>query len=252
MLEPIGPPTQWQWSLTGKHPAFSDYFELGRPLPLMTTFFGWLRKGYAMVSSRRGEGGDDRSWRFWSRGIDKGSLVCGFLKDSGDGLGRPYPFLVIGQGPLAGWEDHWDLVGLACQKTWNEMESLSRESFRDLRELERTLSGVPSPESAWERLGQERERLGGCKSPDEGGPVSDGGVKAVLAEHRGEDFFVIPLNQSSAEDISRSAMICHVAMGEHFQSPPNAVFVGGTSDKGYLVVYRRALSAGDFVHLWST
>jgi type VI secretion system protein VasJ len=252
MLEPLGSPHHWQWSVTGKHPAFKDYFERGHPLPLMKTFFGWLRKGYAMVASRRRDGGNDHFWRFWSRGIDKGFLVCGLIRDSGDGLGRPYPLLVIGQGPLEGWEDHWDLVPLACQKTWSEMDDFSRVSFRDLGELERTLSGVPSPEPAWERLGEERDRLGRCDFPDSGSPGSDGAVKRILAEDTGRDFFFIPLNQIPADDIFRSALTCHVAVGEHLQSPPNAVFMGGTPDKGYLVIYRRALSAGDFVRLWST
>ena len=252
MLESIGSLDHWHWSVTGKHPAFTDYFELGRPLPLTKTFFGWLRKGYAMVVSRRRDGRNDRSWRFWSRGIDRGSLVCGLIRDSGDGLGRPYPLLVIGQGPLDKWEDHWDLVALACQKTWSGMDDFSRESFRDLGEVERTLSGVPSPEPAWERLGQEKDRLGHGDHPDSGSPGIGETVKRVFEEHGGGDFLSIPLNQIPADDISHSALTCHVVMGDHLHTPPNAVFMGGTPDKGYLVIYRRALSAGDFVRLWST
>ena len=252
MLESVRSPHDWQWSVTGKHPAFTDYFELGRPLPLTKTFFGWLRKGHAMVVSRRRDGRNDHSWRFWSRGIDRGSLVCGLIRDSGDGLGRPYPLLVIGQGPLDAWEDHWDLVPLACQRTWRQMEDISRESFHDLGDLERTLSGVPSPEPAWERLGQEKDRIGHDDFPGSGSFDSDETVKRVFEEHEEGDIFFIPLNQIPANDISRSAVNWHVAMGDYLHTPPNAVFMGGTPDKGYLAIYRRALSAGDFVRLWST
>ena len=113
------------------------------------------------------------------------------------------------------------------------------------------ICGWPRPDHA-RGLGQEKDRLGHGDSPDSGSPGISETVKRVFEEHGGGDFLSIPLNQIPADDISHSALTCHVVMGDHLHAPPNAVFMGGTPDKGYLVIYRRALSAGDFVRLWST
>ena len=62
------------------------------------------------------------SWRFWAKGANKKALVCGVARDSSDSVGRPYPLLVVGTGPLADWEDEWELLPAACENTWNQMD----------------------------------------------------------------------------------------------------------------------------------
>jgi len=88
----------------GKHPVAMDYFHLGTSAPLVNAFGAWIENGYQKVVSPARNGLALHSWRFWARGIQKGHIACGVVRDSSDSTGRPYPLLVMGIGKLPGWE----------------------------------------------------------------------------------------------------------------------------------------------------
>lgn len=251
MLESVGNRSHWQWSAAGKHPAVKDYFQLGDDLPLMKTFLGWLRRGYTLLAEQGKGAPSYYSWRFWSRGIKKDSLVCGLMRDSGDGLGRPYPLLVFGHGSLKGWEDRWDLLVLACEKTWSRMEYLSQRSFGNLGEFEEEVHRISSPEPDWEKFNYEKERLWGSSYSDNQHHSNEEMIQAGLQEGGGKDFFFIDLNRIRADDQFHMVSAYHVAIKKHLKSSPTAVFMGGTPERAYLAIYQRALSSEDFVCLWS-
>ncbi len=243
--------SSWQWSAAGKHPAAKDYFQLGSDQPLMKTFFGWLRRGYGIIASREKRNPSFYSWRFWSRGIKKDFLVCGLIRDSGDGVGRPYPLLLFGHGPLKGWEDHWDLLVVACEKTWSRMEYLSQRVFNSLREFENEALRISSPESDWEKLKGEKERFWSSSPSDDQYLLNEEIIQSGLMETDTEESFFLDLNRVPVDDQFRLVRAYHFVIKRHLKPLPNAVFMGGTPERAYLAVYQRPLSSEDFVRLWS-
>lgn len=91
---------KWQWVICGKHPGLKDYFQLGPNLPMVAALADWIEKGYRGVAGARTLASNLLSWRFWAAGPDRNTLLCGILRDSSDSVGRPYPLLVAGSGPL--------------------------------------------------------------------------------------------------------------------------------------------------------
>ncbi|WP_083456635.1 type VI secretion system-associated protein TagF [Desulfosarcina cetonica] len=88
---------RWSWAAFGKHPATKDYFQIQVATPLAHAFSRWVEAGFGRMDE------NDRrhrvcSWRFWSRGLKKGSMVGGLGRSSADGIGRPYPLVLLGEG----------------------------------------------------------------------------------------------------------------------------------------------------------
>ncbi len=246
MLGSIGSAGHWYWAACGKHPAAKDYFWLGPDAPLVKAFSGWMDEGYRMLGSRRNHAGPPHAWRFWAKGSKKDDLVCGLGRDSSDGIGRPYPVLVMGAGPLKGWEDNWDLLPFACEKTWSQMEYLVTRAFADLKQLEDAVRGIRPPDGSWSdfrsRVGSERERA----SAKDSGEVACG----IESLSQGREC-IVPLDRDASLDPFTLAGIWHSQLKARAGSVPNAVFLGGVSEGSYLAVFRRPLAPGDFIRLWS-
>ncbi|MFH1146598.1 MAG: TagF domain-containing protein [Pseudomonadota bacterium] len=246
MLEFMKPDRAWKWTAMGKHPSAPDFFNLGLSGPLSDGFYTWVRNGYGLLDLERGEQ-KAHFWRFWSRGSKKEELACGLLRDSTDRIGRPYPLLLMGIGLLNGWEEFWDLLPLACEGPWHQMESISNRSFPDLKDVEVALGKMRGPRPDWEELtsaGRATEsRLGElCNVREFEGGVSD-------LRTRG-DFF-IRLDQNGCEDYLTACSIRHSLLKNRFGYDPKTVFMGGSSTEVYLAVFGRPLAAQDFVRLWS-
>ncbi|MRR35726.1 type VI secretion system-associated protein TagF, partial [bacterium] len=128
---------QWSWCAYGKHPVAKDFIRLGRVFPLAASMAEWVEKGYSAAKGALKTERQPRFWRFWARGSVNGELVCGFLRDSSDSIGREYPFLVLGSGPISSWEEHWDLLPCACEQTWNRIEYLCTRNSVELARMER-------------------------------------------------------------------------------------------------------------------
>jgi type VI secretion system protein VasJ len=241
---------RWQWAAYGKHPMAKDYFSLGNDLPLSKTFPVWLQKGYGSLPSSRMDAPSHYSWRFWSRGAKKDSLVCGLVRDSSDGIGRPYPLVLLGNGPLRGFEEHWDLLVSACEKTWSRMEYLSKRRYNNVKDFENDLILIPSPEGSWEKFAQEEEERR-RSSPEGNVPLDEATFRKAHTGSGDRDSLFIDLQRLPVPDQSQSVSACHSFLKKQLKSVPNAVFMGGAPRSIFLAVYLRALSSEDFVRLWS-
>ncbi|MEW5801056.1 MAG: hypothetical protein AB1847_03020 [bacterium] len=317
----------WQWAAQGKHPVVNDYIRLGRDFSLVSVFADWVRNGYGLVScrgipspsgltgccgqphkperesekatERKGERATEReaatsspascvhSFRFWTRGSAKDMLVCGLVRDSSDRLGRPYPLLIMGTGPLPGWEERWDLVSLACERSWSQMEHLAASAggqgtpVADRRHLEDGILAIKPPRSQWSCLSQEKEACSGLScdksqglscDPEQGlshdqkqGLSHDQGQGPGLSGNPVEtagrtpdfskDVVLIGLDQEKDYDCLSQISLWHRFLKNHHGSAggrmPKAVFMGGTVGNSSLAFFQRPLKPADFMLLWS-
>ncbi len=254
MLGLIASQNSWHWAGCGKHPVARDYFRVGLTDPLVKAFFDWVEKGYKILGSKDRPSSELCSWRFWARGARRETLVCGVGRDSSDSLGRPYPLLIMGTGPLEGWEDQWDLLPFACEKTWSQMEYLSTKKFADLRELEYQVRTVEPPYPNWSEFMSERRNLGEhySSSRDMASSSDTRDLGKKIANLSRSPLFSVPLKSGPLDDPFTLAGVCHLLLKEvSSASMPNVVFWGGTPDETYLAVFKRPLMPDDFVWLWS-
>jgi type VI secretion system protein VasJ len=247
MLGRVDAAQPWRWATHGKHPVARDYFKVGETFPLGTGFSEWVEKGYQVLASRKEYLHELYSWRFWARGSQKETILCGLLRDSSDRLGRPYPILIMGTGPVHGWENHWDLLPFACEGVWNQMESISTRMFLELRHLDDEVHRIKPPEPRWEEFDElNREQVGigsppGRKNGSEEIRSLENKVMA-LAERR--EFF-LPIDEEPM------IHLWHSLLKTHLTEIPKAVFMGGNPMKTCLALFQRPLAAQDFQGLWS-
>jgi hypothetical protein len=252
MLGVIGMEHTWGWTACGKHSAARDFFRIGQDLPLTESFSEWVENGYQVLPLSN-IGTDPISWRFWARGVRKGTLVCGLIRDSSDSLGRLYPLLIMGSGPLRDWEDRWDLLPFACEKTWNEIEYISARIFEDFDILRTNIENIKPPQPRWTDFTVKREAVPGSEAiPSPHISVQndnnlDRQVRLLSDKIEG----IIGLDQRPFHDQLAGVSYLHKHLKLHNTVVPNAVFVGGTVKKSFLAIFRRPLLTADFVRLWS-
>jgi type VI secretion system protein VasJ len=245
MLERLRPERRWQWAAYGKHPAAKDYFKVGQNFPLLNSFSEWIESGYEKVASKNNPAGMRRSWRFWTREARRENVVCGVLRDSTDSFGRPYPLLIMGSGPLVGWVNEWDLVPLACENTWGQIEYLSTKTFSDLKRLEEEVQNIRLPSAEWSELAKRRESFKGLTSEE----LSHLNGQASSLSESMERF--ICLDQGLSHDQFELIGLCHLLVKTRTEIVPNVIFMGGTLEKTYCAFFRRPLTPSDFIQLWS-
>ena len=241
MLGSIGGSKKWEWAASGKHPTAKDYFWIGAASPIVKAFSNWVERGYQSLSSNRECAKDLCAWRFWAKGAKKGAILCGLIKSSSDKIGRGYPLLVAGTGPLDNFEAKWDLVPFACEKTWVQMEYVAARRMTDFEQLESEIHSLQAPVSDWSRLEADRRAV------VQGEYIA---ARRSLAEVAGKDAMMIPLADGHGADIHVLAGLCHLWLKEDGGQVPNAVFIGDDVDGGTLGLFKRALNPGDFVELW--
>ncbi|ABB30520.1 type VI secretion-associated protein, VC_A0119 family [Geobacter metallireducens RCH3] len=245
--------TGWNWSAFGKHPAAADYFRLGHASPFVEGLTKWVESGYRLLAERSDAPPAFCSWRFWARGYGRDPLVLGVVRVSSDSLGRPYPLLIMGSGPLEGWEGQWDLLPFAAEKSWCQIEFLATHTFGDLRKLEEGLQGLRPPAAEWDELAERRGGLNRLGSPlDPYASFLDiPRLEKVAAERAGRDEFSVRLDRGPVNDKITLVSLWHLLAKGAAKGVPNALFMGGTLERSFLASYRRALAPGDFLHLWS-
>jgi len=254
VLGPLGTYGYWHWAAHGKHQAAGDYFRLGGDLPVLNAFATWVHQGYQAVTAKGTPPPGYRSWRFWARGSTRGVLVSGLVRDSSDSHGRPFPLLIVGSGPLSGWEEDWDLVPFACEGGWNQMERLATRGFETVRELEAELHKIRSPAANWSAFRAERDGLGDRLAPAPG--AAPGGVLEEL-RRRATQFarkaeVHVSLDEGAAPDQFTLASLWHVLIRETgSREAPHVVFMGGNQEGSFLLLFRRALMSTDFVQMWT-
>jgi type VI secretion system protein VasJ len=253
MLELIGLKNAWNWGAFGKHPVGRDYFRVGPNDPFLQAFSDWVENGYRRLNPVAGGSPVFYSWRFWAKGPKKGSVVCGVGRDSSDSLGRPYPFLIMGKGPMKDWEDHWDLLPLAFEKTWAQIEHLAAGRFVDFKQMEDEVRCIKPPGPIWKDLESLRGRPGEFESSLKNRFQWDlGEIEKKIEGLREIPEILIPLKKGLSDGQSEIVSLLHflVRKGQG-GAVPNSIFMGGVPDNTYLAVFMRPLASDDFIKLWS-
>jgi type VI secretion system protein VasJ len=243
----------WNWSAYGKHPAAKDYFSIGQESPIGKSFANWVDSGYRGQGAIKRPGADPVAWRFWARGAGKENIVCGIVKDSCDSVGRHYPLLIIGTGSLRDWEKRWDLLPLACDKSWGHIEYVSARMLHDIKALAIEIRNVRQPSSEWAEFESTRKALMESLTVTgrEHAPYDLDSLKkrAIGLSDKPEGF--ISLDHKSFHDQFALISCWHMLLKTHSKSVPNAVFIGGTFGQSFMAFFNRSLQTADFMHLWS-
>ena len=239
----------WTWSAEGKHPLVKDFIRLGVISSLAASFERWIASGYRESILRGEAGGIKRCWRFWSAGASKESVSCGIVRDSSDSVGRPYPFLVLGQGPAGGWREHWGLLPAAFEETWRSLERLTAEPLQSLAQLEQALLRTRPPSLKWSALRDAAGPEPAGARPGPGHPLL-AAASEVLDVPEGIDRSRVVF-KLYGPDFPGSVALVSQQLSKRWQPVPRAVFLGGLRDYPRLVLFMRPLKGNDFIELWS-
>lgn len=237
---------RWEWSVCGKLPLAGDYFQVGSNAAILNAFSDWVKNGFHLFITRKSHAVSQYSWRFWAKGQDRETLVCGIVKDSSDNIGRPYPLLISGTGSLKNWLNYWELVPFVLDNTWKYIENLSITRFADFNQLEKQARMITPPRPQWLEFSSQIN-----KEREPGGYPSDQLIESVVKEFSQKDELLIPLSNRIASDSFLQACSWHLSLKQNLKDIPNLVFMGGTLDKASLSIFKRPLVYTDFVKLWS-
>jgi type VI secretion system protein VasJ len=241
----------WHWAAYGKHPVAKDFFKVGKDFSLGKGFSDWIEKGYQILMTKKTARPGLCSWRFWARGVGKDGLACGLVRDSSDRVGRPYPLLFMGMGPLKGWEDQWDLLPFACEKTWDQIEYLASLVVTDFKKLEMEVQNIRPPSPEWSEFYSHRENFRDELASTSNESCCDSQDLDQESKPMEKTEFYISLDEGPFKDQFTRIGFWHSLFRTHLKAVPNAVFMGGTFEKAYLALFRRPLVPSDFMELWS-
>lgn len=234
---------RWHWAAYGKHPSVRDYFRLGRDFPMAGSFAAWIDRGNEELVSQGSFGTDHCSWRFWTKEARRDHVVCGLLKTSADSVGRPYPFLIMGTGPLDNWPAEWDLMPSVLEHAWEQVEYLSNKTAPGLKAMTADLQNIKSPSPDWPLLAEKRQHSKEMLSLDLGTLTH-----RIASLSEADPFLCLDgLPYGHAELIN----LCHFIFKARLGTVPNAVFLGGTVEHTYFALFRRPLKSSDFIQFWS-
>ena len=247
------PKNIWNWAACGKHPVARDYFRIHSGTPLFVAFENWIKQGFEILSKQGISGRRIYSWRFWAKGIKMGNLIFGIARDNSDSIGRPYPLLIMGDGFLDGWEEHWDLLPHAFERAWDQMEYISSRRFDDLKELEKEVYAIKNPRQDWLELmpqNRKQDKLGLLNNTS-GTSTDNDEIKEKTSHLVNRKEVLVPLDSPVNKDPLAMASHWNFVLKAYGVDVPNAVFLGGVPEKNFLAVFNRSLNANDFVRLWS-
>lgn len=240
----------WHWAVCGKHPLGKDYFQLHVRTPLQSAFATWMDKGFSALPKYSEARRAICFWRFWAKGVKKGQMVCGFLKASSDGIGRPYPLLIVGTGACNGWEKNWAFLPRHLETRWQQIEYVASRRFDSLQELGNAVRRIAPPgQDCAEDMGND-EVVSEDRMPADTHSIPEDFEYAVT-RFKEEQALWIPLEGKASLEGSRRAVLWGLQLKKHGADAPQAFFLGGTPGKAFLVVFARPVNAEDFVRLWS-
>lgn len=253
MLDIIEDEKNWKWAAFGKHPAAKDYFRLGEETPFVAGLFSWVENGYQLLPARDNATPDFCSWRFWAREAGKNTIVCGVVRVSSDSLGRPYPLVIMGSGPLGNWQDYWDLLPFSAERTWRQIEYIAANLFADFKKLEEEIGTIRPPDSNWPEMASKRKELNflGSTVDPYASFLDFRELKKTAAANADKQEVFISLDRGHCDDKILHVSLWHLLSKDSARSLPNAIFIGGTLEKAYLTVFKRPMKSSDFVQLWS-
>ena len=227
----------------GKHPAFDDYFSLNTDSPLAKALSAWVENG-AKLNGNNPKNKLIRSYRFWVRGIKKGEIVLGIIRDSSDRMGRFYPLLLLAKGIVKNWEEHWNYIFKRFDTIFRALEEVAASRYENFREFETKLIQIRSPEVSVTPGPVDKTR-GESRLPDK---MKD------WFEKEGESGV---LRLSMATLLNRieasSGKPARSRWGLFKKKPrvPSVVFQGGLPENPELSIYARPLKTEDFFDLFN-
>ena len=217
--------------------------------PLFAAFSGWIDNGYKKIAASRKNATDLYSWRFCGKGLTSETLLCGVGRDSFDCHGRPYPFFVMGLGPLAGYPRCWDLLPFAFENLWSHMEYLCSKRYMEFSQLEADAQRLPTPDNSWTTF--ETDRKNRWETWCSQTPPNQEKIRKSLRQHTGTSQFLIPLIENESPDVTSTLGLWFSLLKAEEKAIFGTAFFGGNLSESCLAVFRRPLDTGDFVRLWS-
>ncbi|BBO81519.1 type VI secretion system-associated protein TagF [Desulfosarcina ovata] len=241
---------QWSWSAFGKHPSARDYFQIQMTSPLAKAFGEWVGTGFGRLSEEIRRNGV-YSWRFWSRGVKKGMLICGLAKSSADAIGRPYPLILLGEGPLNRWEQNWQLLPFVLSPMWEKMEYMASRRIAGIGELEADLERMDTPIAAWQKILTEKAEDGHGQDKEPVNKIIMDNLQEKAGMLEAQLKLAVSLDQGGQTDPLVMSGAWHQALKSHLKGTPNTVFMGGSLERAFAVFFSRPLMVDDFTDLWS-
>ncbi|MEW6599494.1 MAG: type VI secretion system-associated protein TagF [Nitrospirota bacterium] len=251
MLGHIKSSQLWSWAAYGKHPSARDYINVGQDSPIAKGFSGWVDSGYEKLGGRKNSAHDQVAWRFWARGAEKEHIVCGLVKDSSDMVGRHYPLLIIGTGALKDWENRWDLMPIVCEKPWGQLEYASARMVQDIHILEKEIQSIRPPCPEWTEHETSRKKLVDSLTGIGHGRNDLDDMKNRAAGLSGREEAYISLDNKIFQDRFALINCWHMFLKSGSKGAPNTVFIGGTFERSYMVIFNRPIKTDDFIDIWS-
>ena len=252
MLGSVKHKAGWIWYASGKHPAAKDFLEIGPRDPLLQAFADWVGGGFRKWAIQNQSKSAQNSWRFWTKSTHKQQLICGISRDSCDSFGRAFPLVVVGSGHLRKWQDHWELLPLVLDQTWQQMEYLATKRLSDFNHLEDEIRMLPLPTDNWSGLNLDRQQFAehntGCEDP----ATEETRLQNMISGRSDPLVGIMPLINISQNDQPRQLSWLHARLKKRSHKAPNAVFMGGIPEKSCLVTFNRPLRSEDFGTLWSS
>jgi type VI secretion system protein VasJ len=220
----------------GKHPAFPDYIRVNTALPLVNALAAWMDEGMQSGAADFKKTGGIHSFRFWTRGIHRQSLILGIVKDSSDSLGRIYPLLITGQVFMKDMRRQWHAVFDHFGQVFRTFEEITASRYDRFKEFETALSEIRLPEIH-----------NNCFHESSGFSNS---LAAWSLKSVPDDVMILSvpvfLKKYQLQSDNCSAQRKGVARIE----PPKAVFIGGLPERPITAIYQRPLRTNDFCRLF--
>ena len=237
------PKTNFELAAYGKHPAFNDFFSINTDSPLTRALSAWVEKG-AKLNENKDRKRQIRSFRFWVRGIKKGDLVLGIIRDSSDRMGRLYPLLVLAKGFVQGWEKNWNYMFNRFETVFRSLEDFTAARYENFREFETKLTQIRIPELlCTNHPGVEIEK----------GSILPEKMIAWFEKNGGKGALALPIATllNNFESFPRKHDRTWHGLFKPTPQGPGAVFQGGLPDNPILTIYARPLKTEDFFDLFN-
>jgi type VI secretion system ImpM family protein len=220
----------------GKHPAFSDYIQVNTNLPLVNALASWVDAGMRSGGMESKKNRGIHSFRFWTMGVHKQSLIVGIIKDSSDSLGRIYPLLIMGQAYIKDKNCSWHSVFDRFGQVFRDFEEMSAARYDRFNEFKKALSDVRFP------------------GADESSAYETSNFSTSLANWAQtsplDEDLIVPMSVFLENYESLTGNNSDYKIGSAGNEPPKAVFIGGLPQKPIIAIYQRPLRTDDFCSLF--
>ncbi|WP_022665661.1 TagF domain-containing protein [Desulfospira joergensenii] len=227
----------FQVSASGKHPAFNDYFSVNVESPLAIALASWVENGMA-AKGKTDRTRIPRSFRFWVRGIRKGELSLGILRESSDRMGRIYPLMIMGSLVMNGRDREWQSIFDGFEMVFRNFENMTTtvyDRFNDFEDGLLEMTGRGSP--PFEENGKETDL--------------SRAMGAWFHRDRDQEMMTLPVDQLKKIFSGLPPKKESRGFFRPGPDPPGAAFLGGLPGEPVITIYSRALRTRDFLTLFN-